>query len=128
MTGLPFASTRGAASGEDLTMTQEATGRRDAVSGGSSKMNLRRVGTRSEERERDALCGVVVVGLDLFELEVEEVLRVEGALVGDLGLRGGGLCAVAAAEVDVPGETNGACGRVRSGRVSGGEAYLRRGG
>ena len=43
MMGLPFASTRGAGeSGEDLTTTHEATGRRVAVSGGSSKVNLRR--------------------------------------------------------------------------------------
>ena len=61
-----------------------------------------------ERRDEDAPCGVVVVGLDLLELEVEEVLGVEGALVGDLGLCGR-LGLFAAVEVEVAGETDSAC-------------------
>ena len=41
MTGLPLGSRRGLGlSADDLTTTHEAIGRRDAVSGGSSKTNL----------------------------------------------------------------------------------------
>ena len=51
------------------------------------------------------LCGVVVVGLDLLEFEVFEVLRVEGALVGDFGL-GWGRGGRGAIEVDVACQTS----------------------
>ena len=50
----------------------------------------------------------MVVGLDLLELEVEEVLGVEGTLVGDLGLCGR-LGLFAAVEVEVAGKASSAC-------------------
>ena len=54
----------------------------------------------------DALGGVVVVGLDSLELEVDKVLGVEGALVGDFGLgRGSGFGR--AVEVDVASQPGG---------------------
>lgn len=64
------------------------------MSAGSSKMNLGRSASGWNGGEGDALGGVVVVGLDLLELEIYKVLGVEGALVGDLGLDGCGVCAV----------------------------------
>lgn len=95
-----------AASAADFTTTQEATGRREAVSAGSSKMNLEVLKSGKNGGEGDALGGVVVVGLDLLELEVYEVLGVEGALVGDLGLDG---CGISAVEVEIAREAGDTC-------------------
>ncbi len=60
-----------------------------------------------KKEEEDVLCSVVVVGLDLIELEVEQVLRVEGGLVGNCGLYGGSTGG--AVEIEVASETSSAC-------------------
>ena len=112
---MPLASRRGLSlSDEDLTTTHEATGRRVAVSGGSSNVILRFAQVRSCFRGRctskaeDALGRVVVVRLYGLELEVDEVLGVEGALVRDFRLEGGdGLGS--AVEIDVPREASHTC-------------------
>lgn len=89
------------ASAADFTTTQEATGRREEVSVGSSKMNLGGSASGRRGGECDVLGGVVVVGFELLELEVYEVLGVEGALVGELGLDG---CGVGAVKVEIARE------------------------
>lgn len=91
---MPLESRRGDEESEaDLTTTHEAMGRREAVSGGSSKIYLDgEMGWRvNRTKGKDVLCGVVVVLLDLLQLEVDKVLGIEGALVRDFGFdRGGG--------------------------------------
>ena len=111
MTGLPLSSTSAlAASAADLTTTQDAMGMSEAVSAGSSKMYLRGpVNAGEMPWTGDSLGGVVVVGLDGLELEVDEVLGVEGALVGDFWL-GGGRGLGRAVEVDVASQPGGTCG------------------
>ena len=83
ITGIPFASLSPSGS-EDLTMTQEATGSKEASLSPSLKMNLvvwlrQRWNPFKFEGTGCSLGGVVVVVLNLLELKVDKVCGVKWA-------------------------------------------------
>lgn len=78
ITGFPLASLSPSGS-EDFTMTQEAMGSKEASSSFNLKTNLamKRVSRRNLRERLCSLGGIVAVGLDPLEFEVDEVCGVE---------------------------------------------------
>lgn len=108
MTGSPLASFKGEGeSSGDLTMTQEATGRRDTWFPGSSKVSLSnelRWDWDGLWRGKSALGGVVVVRLNILERKLYKLLRIKRTFLLD-GVRSDLLKSVkTAVEVDISSE------------------------
>ena len=109
ITGFPC-SFFNASGSDDLTTTQDATGRSEAWFSGNSKMNLKRNQNLNISRLRQcSLRSIVVVRLNLLQPEIFERVRVKRALLLHRLLQSSDL--VAALKVRIGTQSSSTCTR-----------------